>query len=110
VILLVGCGGGNDARAKACAALDVAPVSQAAAAGRTLRNVIAADQAAIDALEPDDPLVARFRGAKARAEEALTSFSGDPLSSGSMSPAATILVTTQRVVGETQSLRSELCG
>ena len=84
-------------------------MSQAAAASRTLRNVIGADQKAIDALDPGDPLVARFRGAKARAEQALTAFSGDPLRSGSMSPTATILVTTQRVVGETQSLRSELC-
>lgn len=71
--------------------------------------MIAADQMAIDALDSGDPLVARFRGAKARAEQALKAFSGDPLRSGSMSPTATILVTTQRVVGETHSLRSELC-
>ena len=85
-------------------------MSDASRATGTLRTVIAADQKAIDVLDAGDPLVARFRGAKARAERALKAFSGDPLRSGSMSPTATILVTTQRVVGETKSLRSELCG
>lgn len=105
-----GCGGGNDARSSACADLDIAPVSQAGGATRALRAAIAADQAAIAALEPADPLATRFRGAKARAEQALLSFSGDPLRSGSMSPTATILPTARRVVEETRSLRSELCG
>jgi hypothetical protein len=108
-MLAAGCGGSKDARANACAALDIAPVSQASGATRALRAAIAADEAAIAALEPGDPLTARFRGAKTRAEQALASFSGDPLRSGSMSPTATILPTARRVVDETRSLRSELC-
>ena len=108
-MLAAGCGGDNDARASACAALDIAPVSQASGATRALRAAIAADQVAIDALDVDDPLTARFRGAKVRAEQALSSFSGDPLGSGSMSPTATILPVTQRVVAETHSLRRALC-
>jgi hypothetical protein len=99
---------GDDARA-ACASLHIALVSQAKGATRALRRVIAADREAIDALDPGDPLIARFRGGKARAEQALASFSGDPLRSGSMSPTATILPTARRVVEETRSLRSELC-
>jgi hypothetical protein len=71
--------------------------------------VIAADQMAIDALDSGDPLVARFRGAKARAEQALSAFSGDPLRSGSMSPTATIVPTAQRVIAETRALRLDFC-
>jgi len=110
VILAAGCGGsGPDARAQACSQLDIAQVSSAALATRALRSVIAADQRAIDALDRSDPLVSRFRGAKVRAGQVLASFSSDPLRSGSMSATATILPATQRVVAETQSLRSELC-
>jgi len=72
--------------------------------------VIAADQQAIDALDQGDPLASRFRGAKARAAQVLSSFSSDPLRSGSMSATATILPATQRVVEETRTLRSVLCG
>jgi hypothetical protein len=79
-------------------------------ASRALRSAVAADQAALDALAADDPLAARFRGAKARAEQALASFTGDPLRAGSMSPSATVLPTARRVVAESRSLRSELCG
>jgi hypothetical protein len=48
--------------------------------------------------------------AKARAEQALASFTGDPFRAGTMSPAATILATARRVVAETRALRAELCG
>jgi hypothetical protein len=90
--------------------LDIAPVSRPADASRVLRNAIAADQAALDVLDPTDPLAARFRGAKAKAEQALAAFSGDPLRSGTMSPTATILITTHRVIAETQALRRRFCG
>src|SRR5439155_12108484 len=83
--LLVGCGGGSGSRATACPALDIPPVTNAAGATRTLRGAIAADEAALYVLDAGDPLAARFRGAKARAEQALASFTGDPLRSGSMS-------------------------
>jgi len=60
-------------------------------------------------LDAGNPLAARFRGAKARAEQALAAFTGDPLQAGSMSPSATVLATARRVVAETRSLRAELC-
>src|SRR5262249_41511329 len=95
VILAAGCGGNrHDAREQACAQLDVAPVSNASLGMRTLRNGIAGDQKAIDALDENDPLASRFRGARARAAQVLSSFSSDPLRSGSMSPTATILPAT----------------
>jgi hypothetical protein len=109
VALLAGCGGGSDRRAQACSALQVVPPTTSADASRALRSVISADLAALDVLDADDPLAARFRGVRVRAEQALASFAGDPLESGSMSPTATILPTAQRVVAETRSLRSELC-
>jgi hypothetical protein len=84
-------------------------VAKPVAAIRILRSAITADQAALDALDTDDPLAARFRGAKAKAEQALASFSGDALRSGSMSPTATILPTSRRVIRETRSLLAALC-
>ena len=75
-----------------------------------LRHVAAVDLAALDTLDRDDPLAARFRGARARAQQALASFTRDSLDSLSMSPTATILPTARRVVAETRSLRRELCG
>jgi hypothetical protein len=110
VFVLAGCGGGNDSRAEVCGALDIAPVSRRSEASRALRSAIAADQAALDALDASDPLAARFRGAKARAEQALASFTGDALRSGSMSPSTTILPTARRVIAETHGLRRRLCG
>ncbi|HEY7604312.1 MAG TPA: hypothetical protein VH760_08610 [Gaiellaceae bacterium] len=109
VLLATGCGGGRDARAAACSALDVRPAVTAASASRVLRRVVAADRAALETLDPDDPLAAGFRGAKARAEQALASFTRDSLGSLSMSPSATILPTARRVVAETRSLRERLC-
>jgi hypothetical protein len=47
--------------------------------------------------------------AKARAEQALASFTGDPFRARTMSPTATILATARRVVDETLVLRRELC-
>ena len=79
-------------------------------ATRALRSAVAADRAALEVLDAGNPLVARFRGAKARAEQALASFTGDPLRAGSMSPSATVFPTARRVVAETRSLRAELCG
>jgi hypothetical protein len=108
-VLLAGCGGGNDTRAAACSALDVRPAATAAAASRTLRDVVAADRRALATLDPNEPLAARFRGAKARAERALASFTRDSLGSLSMSPAATILPTARRLVAETHALRGDLC-
>jgi hypothetical protein len=107
-VLASGCGGGGGgvSRSEACATLEVAPVSRPADATKVLRSVIAADQAALDALDASDPLAARFRGAKAKAEQALASFTGDQLS---MSPRVTILPTAQRVVAETRLLRRQLC-
>jgi len=108
---LAGCGAnGGDSRAAACSALDLPAVTKPSEASRALRGAVAADKAALDALAGDDPLAARFRGARARAEQVLASFTGDPLRAGSMSPTATILPTTQRVIAETRSLRAELCG
>jgi hypothetical protein len=78
-------------------------------AADALRSAIAVDRAALDALDDADPLAARFRGARARAEQALGSFTGDALRSGSMSPTATILMSARRAVGETRALRDELC-
>jgi len=75
-----------------------------------LRRVAAGDLAALETLDADDPLAARFRGARARARQALTSFTRDSLDSLSMSPSATILPTARRVVAETRSLRREFCG
>jgi hypothetical protein len=109
VALLAGCGG-RDARADACSALDVQPVATATSASRMLRKVVAADRAALETLDAGDPLAARFRGAGARAEQALASFTRDSLESLSMSPSATILPTARRVVSETRSLRKQLCG
>jgi hypothetical protein len=83
---------------------------KAAAASRALRDAVAADRQALATLDGDDPLATRFRGAKARAEQALASFTRDSLDSLSMSPGATILPTARRVVAETRSLRKELCG
>jgi hypothetical protein len=105
--MLAGCGGGQS-RSEACSAPVVAPASRAEAAG-ALQQAIAADHAALDVLDAADPLAARFRGAKARAEQALRSFTGDPLRSRTMSPTATILMSAQRVVGETRALRRQLC-
>jgi hypothetical protein len=107
---LSGCGGNGDTRAQACAALDFRAPTTAAGASRTLRGAIAADAAALRSLDADDPLAARFRGAKARAEQALASFDRDSLDSLSMSPAATILPTARRLVAQTRTLRQQLCG
>ena len=74
-----------------------------------LRHVVAADRAALETLSADDPLAARFRGAKTRAEQALAAFTGDPLRSRTMSPSATILPTTRRLVAETRVLRRQFC-
>ncbi|MGE5272374.1 MAG: hypothetical protein ACM3QU_01185 [Verrucomicrobiota bacterium] len=110
-LVVAGCGGdGGGPRSTACSALDIPAVTRAADASRALRSAVAADRAALDVLAAGDPLAARFRGAKARAEQALASFTGDPLRSGSMSPSATVLPTAQRVVAETHALRAELCG
>jgi hypothetical protein len=109
-LLLAGCGGGGDSRATACSALDIQAVTRAADASRALRSVVVADRAALEVLGADDPLRTRFRGAKLRAEQALASFTGDPLRAGSMSPSATVLRTARRLVAETRALRSELCG
>ena len=79
-------------------------------ASRVLRQVVAADRSALATLDAGDPLSARFRGAKARAEQALASFDRDSLDSLSMSPSATIVPTTRRIVAETRSLRERLCG
>jgi len=106
---LSGCGGTGDARAQACAALDFRAPTTAARASRTLRAAIAADAAALRTLDADDPLAARFRGAKARAAQALVSFDRDSLDSLSMSPGATILPTARRLVAEAQTLRRLLC-
>jgi hypothetical protein len=106
-MMLAGCGGGQS-RSEACSAPVVAPASRAAAAG-ALQQAIAADRAALDVLDDADPLAARFRGAKAKAEQALRSFTGDPFRSRTMSPTATILMSAQRVVGETRALRRQLC-
>jgi hypothetical protein len=106
-VSLAGCGGGQS-RSEACSTPVVAPASRPEAAA-ALRNAIAADQAALDALDAADSLAARFRGAKARAEQALRSFTGDPLRSRTMSPTANILTNAQRVVGETRALRRQLC-
>ena len=106
---LSGCGGTGDARAQACAALDFRAATTAAGASRTLRAAIAADAAALRSLDADDPLAARFRGAKARAEQALASFDRDSLDSLSMSPGATILPTARRLVAEARTLRRLLC-
>lgn len=81
-----------------------------AGATRALRAVIEADRAALATLGADDPLAAGFRGAKARAEQALASFTRDSLDSLSMSPSATILPTARRAVAETRALRAQLCG
>jgi len=105
--LLAGCGGGQS-RSEACSTPVVAPASRPEAA-TALRKAIAADQAALDALDAADPLAARFRGAKARAEQALAAFTGDPLRSRTMSPTATILTTTRRLVAETRVLRRQFC-
>jgi hypothetical protein len=75
-----------------------------------LRRVVAAERAALGTLDADDPLAARFRGAKKRAEQALASFTRDPLDSLSMSPGATTVPTARRIVLETRSLREQLCG
>jgi hypothetical protein len=75
-----------------------------------LRDVVAGNRAALKTLDADEPHAARFRGARARAEQALASFTRDSLDSLSMSPSATILPTARRVVAETRSLRRELCG
>jgi hypothetical protein len=88
----------------------VQPAANAADAGRTLREVVAADRQALATLDPGDPLAGRFRGAKARAEQALASFTRDSLDTLSMSPTATILPTARRLVAETRSLRNDLCG
>lgn len=106
--LLAGCGGGGDARSGACSTPLASATTRPEAAG-ALRGAIAADDAALAALDRDDPLAARFRAAKARAEQALRSFTGDPLRSGSMSPTATILSSARRAVGETRALRRQLC-
>jgi hypothetical protein len=90
--------------------LDLGPISRATEAALALRGAINADRAALATLDADDPLAARFRGAKARAEQALASFTGDPLRAGSMSPSTTVLPTARRVVAESRSLRRELCG
>jgi hypothetical protein len=74
-----------------------------------LRHVVAADRAALETLDADDPLAARFRGAKTRAEQVLAAFTGDPLRSRTMSPTATILPTTRRLVAETRVLRRQFC-
>ena len=107
--LLAGCGGSSDARAKACSALDVRTAATAEAASRVLRQVVDAQRAALETLDADDPLAARFRGAKTRAEQALAAFTGDPLRSRTMSPTATILPTARRLVAETRSLRTQFC-
>lgn len=106
---LSGCGGNGNARAQACTALDFRAATTAAEASRTLRAAIAADAAALRSLDADDPLAARFRGAKARAEQALASFDRDSLDSLSMSPGATILPTARRLVAEARTLRRLLC-
>jgi hypothetical protein len=93
---------------EACSATIVVPQFPAQAA-KALRSAIAVDRAALAALDDADPLAARFRGARARAEQALGTFTGDPLRSGSMSPTATILMSARRVVAETRALRGELC-
>jgi hypothetical protein len=110
-VLAAGCGGGgSDGRSEACLLLDIGPISRTAEASRALRGAVNADRAALASLDADDPLAARFRGAKATAEQALASFSSDPLRSGSMSPTTTLLPTAQRVIAETRSLRKDLCG
>jgi hypothetical protein len=88
----------------------VRPATNAADAGRTLRDVVAADRQALATLDPGDPLAGRFRGAKAMAEQALASFTRDSLDTLSMSAAATILPTARRMVAETRSLRKDFCG
>jgi hypothetical protein len=86
------------------------PVTRPSEATRALRSAVAADQAALDVLDAGDTVAARFRSAKARAAQALASFTGDPLRAGSMSPSATLLATARRVVAETRSLRRQFCG
>lgn len=105
---MAGCGGGGTASKKACSATILDPLSRAEATD-ALRSAIAVDRAALDALDDSDPLAARFRGARARAEQALGTFTGDPLRSVSMSPSATILMSARRAVAETRALRGELC-
>jgi hypothetical protein len=90
--------------------LDIGPISSTADASRALRGVVNAHRAALASLDADDPLATRFRGAKARAEQALASLSSDLQGPGSMSPTATILPTAQRVIAEARLLREELCG
>jgi hypothetical protein len=107
--VLSGCGGNGDSRAQACAALDLRVATTSAGASGTLRAAIAADQAALQSLDADDPLAARFRGAKTRAEQALAAFDRDALDSLSMSPGATILPSARRLVAEAQTLRRLLC-
>jgi hypothetical protein len=80
-----------------------------AKAAEALRSAVAVDRAALDSLDDSDPLAARFRGARVRAEQALATFTGDALRSGSMSPTATILMSARRAVDETRALRDEFC-
>jgi len=63
---------------EACVLLDIGPISRATEAALALRGAINADRAALATLDADDPLAARFRGAKARAEQALASFTAIP--------------------------------
>jgi len=81
----------------------------AEAASRVLREVVDAERAALETLDVDDPLAARFRNARAKAEQALASFTRDTADSLSMSPSATIVPTARRMVTETRLLRSQLC-
>jgi hypothetical protein len=71
--------------------------------------VVAADRQALATLGPDDPLAARFRGAQARAEQALAAFTRDSLDTLSMSPSTTVLPTARRLVAEARTLRRLLC-